>query len=348
MKPPSPGRSVPRMSDIAERAGVSRMAASAVLMGTGQGRIRVSEATAKRIRDIASEMGYQPNLAARQLAGGRSGVIAIVAHDWKNFLAQRVLVWLHEAAEQQGFRVLATRLTQGLPTLEQITRELQAGWFDGLVYLAHENQDQWTDVAALLQQFSPVVTAVGELHIPNAASVISDVATGATQTIEHLATRGYRRPIVVAEQITTIDMQQRLESYQRSGQQQGLRFDASSVLVETQGWQIGDPAFHERFNQLARLILHERQADCVICDTDFTAAGLIAACRRLEVSVPDELAIVGWGDLQFAGVFDPPLTTVSHRLEPLMDAVIQQLTSPHEVTHDVQRIPTELIVRASA
>ena len=105
---PSSRRPV-RMVDIAERAGVSRMAVSAVLMGTGNGRIGVSVKTAERIRQIADELGYRPNAAARQLAGKRSGVIAVVAHEWRDFIAQRVLAWLHECAERQGFRILTTK-----------------------------------------------------------------------------------------------------------------------------------------------------------------------------------------------------------------------------------------------
>lgn len=324
------------------------MSASAVLMGTGQGRIRVGAATAERIRAVAKELGYQPNPAARQLAGGRSGVVAIVAHNWKNFLAQRVLVWLHEAAEQQGFRVQATRLTHGLSSLEQLTRELKSGWIDGLVYLAHENQHQWDEVSELLQQVRPVVTVFGEMRVPGTSSVISDVAVGAEQTIEFLTGRGRRKPVFVTEQIETKDIQIRLAAYRQSSQERNLVFDDSQVVVETRGWNVSDPAHQTRFDGLAQRLVSQLQADSVICDTDFTAAGLLSAFRRLNVRVPDDIAVIGWGDLQFAGVIDPALTTVSHRLIPLMDLVIQELSKPLTISPEDYRIATELVIRATA
>ncbi len=102
-----------RMVDIAQKAGVSRMAVSAVLMGTGNGRVRVSTETAERIRKIADDLGYRPNRAAQQLAGRGSGIVAVVANDCRNFLTQRALAWLHEAAQQDGLRVMAQFAPEG-------------------------------------------------------------------------------------------------------------------------------------------------------------------------------------------------------------------------------------------
>lgn len=340
-----------RMIDIAEKAGVSRMAVSAVLMGTGSGRIGVSTKTAERIRQIAAELGYRPNAAARQLAGKRSGVIAVVAHDWKNFLAQRVLAWLHESAEKQGFRILASQAPVGLGPVEQLLRDTRAGWVDGIVYLAHENEPQWQAVTELLIQNPAVVSMGGDLRIPGVTSVISDVATGARASIRHLHECGRRAPVLITEETESKSIQARIAAYTSAAAEFDVRFDRSHIYQATRGWIVSDPNHYPRFEELARRIVDKYEADSVLCDTDFTAAGLLRAFRRLSIRVPEEISVIGWGDLQFAGVFDPRITTVTHQLPELLTHVVtklQQQLETRESAGVVELVETKLLIRETA
>lgn len=313
------------MADIAERAGVSRMAVSAVLMGTGKGRIGVSATTAERIRRIADEIGYRPNAAARQLAGKRSGVIAVVAHSWKNFLAQRVLAWLHESAEKQGFRILATQATTSLDSVEQLLRDVQGGWVDGIVYLAHENEQQWPAVSQLLQQNRAAITVGGDLRIPGVTSVVSDVVAGARSSIQLLWQRGCRKPLLVTEETESQSIQARIATYLSASAECGMLFGTDRVYRETQGWLVSDPGHYGRFDELARTVIDTFRADSVLCDTDFTAVGLLRAFRKLGCRIPQDISVVGWGDLQFSAVFDPRITTVTHQLPELLTEVVTRL-----------------------
>ncbi len=344
----TPSRRPPRMADIAERAGVSRMAVSAVLMGTGNGRIGVSAKTAERIRQIADEIGYRPNAAARQLAGKRSGVIAIVAHSWKNFLAQRVLAWLHESAEKQGFRILATQATNSLDSVEQVLRDIRGGWVDGIVYLAHENEAQWPDVAKLLNQNHAAITVGGDLRIPGVTSVVSDVVAGARSSIELLRQRSSQRPVLITEETESKAIQARIATYLSASTECGMAFGPDRVHRETQGWMVSDPAHYARFEELARTILDKFRADSVLCDTDFTAVGLLRAFRKLGIRVPQEISVIGWGDLQFSAVFDPRITTVTHQLPKLLTEVVTRLHQQIDAGAGggcTQLVETQLVVR---
>jgi DNA-binding LacI/PurR family transcriptional regulator len=340
-----------RMVDIAERAGVSRMAVSAVLMGTGNGRIGVSVKTAERIRQIADELGYRPNVAARQLAGKRSGVIAVVAHDWKNFLAQRLLAWLHECAERQGFRILATRAPEGLEPIEQLLRDVRAGWIDGIVYLAHENESQWPAVATLLKNHPAALTVGGDLQIPGVTSVVSNVVSGAEASMRHLHERGRTNPVLVTEELESKAIQTRIAAYQATAAECGINFNESKIIQETQGWLVSDPEHYGRFDELARIITDKLRADSVLCDTDFTAVGLLRAFRRLGIRVPTEISVIGWGDLQFSAIFDPSVTTVSHQLPELLSQVVSRLQKQLESTAKagvVDLIETKLVTRETS
>lgn len=350
-----PSVSPPKMADIAKRAGVSRMAVSAVLMGTGGGRIRVSTETAERIRQIAQEINYRPNPTAQQLARKRSGVVAIVAKDWKNYLTQSSLAWLHEAAEEHGFRIMTARGGNDMSAIDPVIRDLQAGWIDGLVYFAYQNEAQWAELKAALGEYSSaVVVAVGDLRIPGVVSVISDIAEGARASFLHLVERGYRRPVFITEEADTRFTQTRMQMYCSVAREQGIRFDENSVIVEGLDWLIGNPRFYPKFDGLLRKVRDEYQADAVICDSDFTAAALIRSCYRQKVSVPDELAILGWGNLQFANATTPSITTVSYNLSQLLSVVLVKLQQRLNHGNDeadpdpdqwVEYVPPALIIR---
>lgn len=339
-----------RMVDIARKAGVSRMAVSAVLMGTGQGRVRVSSQTAERIRTIAAEHGFRPNPAAQQLAGRSSGIIAVVANNWQNYLTQRALAWLHEAAVHAGTRVMAQFCQDDIAPIRSLLRDVRAGWIDGVVYLAYENEQQWPEIAELFRSVPTALVAIGDLDDGDVSSVISDVSTGARASIAHLHDQGRSRPVFVSEETESAAFAQRRDAYRAAARERGIPFDDSRIVIETKGWRLLDPGFYARFDELARRLIDSLQADSILCDTDFTASGLIRAFRRIGVRVPEDVSVIGWGDLQFAGLFDPPLTTVSLELPTLLTRAVERLKRAREKQpqESIDRVDTRLVIRESS
>lgn len=339
------GRTAVRMKDVAEVAGVSRMAASAVLMGTGNGRIRVSEETAEAIRKAASDLGYRPNIAAQQLAGKRSNVIALVVRDTRNFLTQKVSAELQKDAEEHGLRILSVSSHPKLDAFNRALQDLDAGWVDGVIYLAHENEEQWEEVGRQFQNRQKVLTVLENPGIPGIPRVSSDVTTGATETVEHLVSTGRKSICLITEQRESIAIQERIEVYRRELTQRGIDFGEDRIVVDTKGWLVNDPNTFPKFDEICRHFLEDLHADAIICDSDFNAVCVSRSLRRLNVSVPDQVAVVGWGDLQFASLLDPPLTTVAHDLSGILKAAIGAIQSETpEETPEIQ-VPTRLRIR---
>jgi DNA-binding LacI/PurR family transcriptional regulator len=348
--PPEPSAPPVRMVDIARKAGVSRMAVSAVLMGTGAGRVRVSTQTAERIRTIAQESGFRPNPAAQQLAGRSSGIIAVVANNWKNFLTQHALAWLHDAAAKAGTRVMAQFCQSDVAPIRSLIRDIHSGWIDGVVYLAYENESQWPELADVFRSLPSAVVAIGDLCDPTISSVISDVTSGARATIAHLHERGRWNPVFISEETESAAFQQRRQAYIEAADELGVVFNDARIVIETRGWLVSDAAYYPRFDALARRVVETMKADSVICDSDFTACGLIRALRRLHIRCPQDVSVIGWGNLPFSGLFDPPITTVSLELPTLLTRAVERLQRakqklPHET---IERVETRLVVRESS
>ncbi|RCS54027.1 LacI family transcriptional regulator [Bremerella cremea] len=339
------GRTAVRMKDVADVAGVSRMAASAVLMGTGNGRIRVSEETAEAIRKAASDLGYRPNIAAQQLAGKRSNVVALVVRDTRNFLTQKVTAELQREAEEHGLRLLSVGSYPKLDGFNRSMQDLDAGWVDGVIYLAYENEEQWSEVGRQFQTRKRVLTVLNDPGIPGTGHVSSDVTTGAAETIEHLISTGRKQICLITEESDTIAIQRRIEVYRQELAKHGIDFGNDKIVVDTKGWLVNDPTTFPKFDKICRYFLEEIKADAIICDTDFNAVAICRSLRRLNIAIGEQVAVVGWGDLQFSSLLDPPLTTVEHDLPGILKAAINAIQSdtPEETTEIL--VPTRLRIR---
>ncbi|MHC2066265.1 LacI family DNA-binding transcriptional regulator [Bremerella sp. T1] len=339
------GRTAVRMKDVAEMAGVSRMAASAVLMGTGNGRIRVSEETAESIRKAAKDLGYRPNIAAQQLAGKRSNVVALVVRETRNFLTQKVTAELQREAEEHGLRLLSVGSYPSTDGLQRVVQDLDAGWVDGVMYLAHENEEQWDEVAELFKSRDNVLTVLENVGRDGVCRVISDVRTGAKETIDHLVSTGRKRVALLTEQRESLSILDRIEAYREFLEAHGMELSEEQIVVDTKGWLVNDPTTFPRFDDICRRLVDDVGADAILCDTDFNAVAVCRALRRLNYHVPDKVAVIGWHDLQFSSLLDPPLTTVAHDLPALLKAAVNVIQSDDAEKPGEVLVPTKLRIR---
>ena len=128
----------------------------------------------------------------------------------------------------------------------------------------------------------------------------------------------------------------------------GRPLEPDQTCLATRGWTEKD---FDKMDPLCGDLL-DRGADAVVTDTDFTACMLIRSLRRRGVRVPDDVAVVGWGDEEMAAWHDPPLTTTSYEFRQVADAALDLLTdwieNPAGGDHPSRTVPMKLIVRESA
>ena len=336
------------MTDVARRAGVSQAAVSHVLSG-GTNTTRVSEKTASRIREIAKQLNFHPNHAAQQLSGKRSGIIGVLGSNWYgDQIPIRLLAWLTREAALRGLVIMAEE-TEGFPhALEQCPNKFLSWNVDGMLFLAYNNDDLWPAAAASLVQVPRVISVMGDAGIPGSYSVESDLADGMRQTVRHLHAQGRRRMVLIVEGLDRQINSQRRQAFRDAHAELGLACDDVQVCLATRGWSEGDVP---KWDGLRDELIDVRGADAIVTDSDATAAGLLAACHRRGVRVPDELALVGWGNTTISRWIDPQLTTVDFLPRQIMGQALDLMTAlierPDEEQPRTIRLKPELIVRAS-
>ncbi len=324
------------MRDVAERAGVSVGTVSNVLNRPD----RVTPATLAKVRDAIDALGFVRNDAARQLRAGSSRAIGLVVIDAYNPFFGEVSRGAEDRAGDDGLIVLLANSDEN-PDRERLALELFAEQrVKGLIISPADGVDE--QLAQLRRQRIPVVLIERTTTDPEVPSVAVDNLAGGRLAVEHLVERGRRRIVFAAGQLELAQVRDRLT---------GARAAAGAVpleVMDTGGLSVG----HGRTvgDAIAALAPDDRP-DAVFAVNDLIALGVVQGLRTAGLRVPDDVAIVGYDDIDFAASAEVPLTSVrqpgariGHTAVDLLLAVIDgiPIAEPH-VTFQ-----PELIVRASS
>lgn len=331
----------PTSADVATEAGVSRTTVSFVLNGRTD--VSIPAQTRQRVLRAAETLGYHPHAPARQLAGGRSHVLALVLRQTPEQIAAdavlaETLRGLAHAARSQGFRVMVEPLGQDGPDATYAGL-LRAQHADGLIISGPRIDDP--QLTALVRDGFPVVLQ-GDLPGLDAPSVDVDNVAGARGAVEHLLALGHRRiacitnaPLVYTAAI------ERLEGYRQALAAAGIAEDPA--LITTADFDA--PSGHAAMVDL----LARTHFQAVFAASDVVALGAIGALRQAGHRVPDDVSVVGFDDIRLAAFFDPPLTTVRLPAFELGQAagraLLERVADPAATGRVL--LPTDLIVRAS-
>jgi DNA-binding LacI/PurR family transcriptional regulator len=315
--------------DVARRAGVSQSTVSLVFSGKGRG--RVSEATQEHVRQAARELGYRPNVAAQALRLGSSGAVALLVPDITNPFFSRVLRGAQRAAAAGGYTVALIDTANDRRWEEQTFEALRAGPVDG--YLLFE-----VSAPEALGPDQHVVLM--ESEAPRRPSVRFDAEGGAAAAFGHLLELGHRRVGHLAAAFDAPTFHLREAARRRVLAEAGIDPDDQPRVMTAIDIDAARDA--------AGPLLAEGPT-AVFCDDDLIAAGLYLAARERKLRVPRDLSIVGFDDMDFARVLEPPLTTVALDAELLGASAFELLETRMAGRRTRRRVvlPTELLVRGS-
>ena len=315
--------------DVARHAGVSQSTVSLVLSGKAPG--RVSEATQERVRRSARELGYRPNVAAQALRLGASRAVALLVPDITNPFFSRVLRGAQRAAQAAGYTVALVDTANDRRWEEQSFEALRAGPVDG--YLLFE-----VSRPEALGPGEHVVLM--ETEAPRCPSVRFDAEGGAAAAFRHLLELGHRRIGHLAAAFDAPTFHLRDAARRRVLAEAGLDPDEQPRAMT--------PIDIDAARDAAGPLLAERPT-AVFCDDDVVAAGLYLAARESGLRIPAELSVIGFDDMDFARVLDPPLTTVALDGEQLGASAFELLEARMAGRRARRRVvlPAELLVRGS-
>jgi DNA-binding LacI/PurR family transcriptional regulator len=291
----------PTLEEVAARAGVGRGTVSRVVNGSSQ----VSPQAREAVERAIEELGYVPNRAARALVTSRTDAIAVVVSQaGDRFFVDpffgRMLLAIGAALVGTGIQQ-QLMIAQSRPERRMIEEHLTRQHIDGALLLSLPGNDALA--AELEERGVPTVRAGHPTRAQPACYVAPDDRGGAAQAVRHLVERGRRQVATIAGPPDTVAGATRLAGYRD--------------VVGTGCVGYGD--FGEDSGATAmREILHRvPDVDAVFAASDSMAAAALRALRAAGRRVPDDVALVGFGDSTVARLTDPPLSSVHQPVEAI-------------------------------
>lgn len=331
-------------ADVAREAGVSKTAVSFAFNSPE----RLGTATASRIRDVASSLGYRPDPVARMLTTGRTGTIGILTPQSLSVMFANPFFaafgeGVAQAIEESGFGL---RLIS--PLHGSLIDAMGLAVVDGLLAVGLSGYHPEFD--EVRRSRLPIVMVDSGTHA-DFLSVELDDESGARAAAEHLLGLGHTRFLVIGVESPypswrddpEVVLNRRLDGYRAAIVAAGLELPDDAIVVGPPGIEGGHAAFERAWQDGLR-------PTAVLAMSDAMAIGAIRAIREQRLRVPEDISVVGFDDLEIAEFVDPPLTTVhqparrrGEEAAELLLAAIAGQDMP--VVHRVYQ--TRLIVRAS-
>ncbi|MFI6320047.1 LacI family DNA-binding transcriptional regulator [Nonomuraea sp. NPDC050556] len=328
----------PTLEAVAARAGVSRATVSRVVNGQTTVAPEIRDAVVRAI----DELGYVPNSAARSLVTQRTDSIALVVSEPPTRVFSedplfstviRSASYELEAADKQVVLMLAGTAKSHA----RVERYIASGHVDGVMLISMHGADPLP--AALARLRVPVVS-YGRPAVPvEIPFVDNDNVGGAELAVGHLVQLGRRRIATIAGPQDMIGGQDRLAGYRNVLRES----DHRSIVA------VGDFTRESGAIAMRQLLRDDPQLDAVFVANDLMAVGALQALRQAGRRVPDDVAVVGFDDIEAAKYTDPPLTTVRHPIFEQAAAMVKLLLGLFEDgPTDPVILPTELVIRESA
>ncbi len=328
------------LEDIAKRAGVSRSTVSRVV----NDQPNVKKVVRERVKQVIAETGYEPHAAARSLAARRTNVIGLVIPSAVHTLFTdpyfpRLTEGIAQASNDADFTLSLFLFDSPEDERRMYPRITRKGLLDGVLVQATHIDDE-------------IFTWLGEGNIPyvvvgrpsktaEMSYVDVDNLYGAYQAVSHLIRLGHRHIGTVTGPLDTEAGKDRLAGFRNALSDRGLLID-EELIAEGDFTEIGG------YQATMRLI--PEQPSALFVASDMMALGALRALREEGISVPEDVALVGFDDLPPAALADPQLTTVRQPIKRLGVKAVEILTDligkPRSPAQQVI-FSTELVIRTS-
>ncbi|MEV4704181.1 LacI family DNA-binding transcriptional regulator [Actinoplanes sp. NPDC049316] len=289
----------PGLKDVAARAGVSIKTVSNVVNGY----VHVSPETRARVQQAIDALGYIPNVAARQLRSGRSGVIALAVPELQSPYFAELAGLIVQAAERRSWTVLIDQTDGHADRERNLVAGLRRHAIDGLIFsplaLAGEELSTTGD--------TPMVLLGERIWHGPADHVAIDSTAAAMEATRHLAGLGRRRIAAIGAQSrpSAVTAHQRLAGYRAALAEAGLPEDPR-LIAEVESFHRVDGAA-----AMAALLDGPEPPDAVFCFNDVLALGALRTLLERGLSVPGDVAIAGFDDIEDGRFSTPTLTTIA-------------------------------------
>lgn len=309
------------IKDIARMANVSHTTVSRALKDSPE----IGEETRRRIKELAQRLNYTSNALARGLVLKRSDSIGLVIPDIINPYYAHISKAIENVASGRNFSLIICNTDRNPEKERHYLQFLRAKQVDGIIMVPVTNRPE--PLQDLVRDGIPLVLIDNWVPGVTADFITNDNFAGAAAAVRHLIRRGKRRIVHFAGPRDSFASQERLRAY--------LQVMAEQGLAVPEAWVIPTNATFEEGERAARQLLHAGELpEAIFAVNDVVAMGALKYFYRKGVRVPEDLALMGYDDIEMVAMLPVALTTVRQRKHELgrtaAQMILERILAPDE------------------
>lgn len=294
----------PTLSDIARAAAVSRSAAARVLLGTGGDHVRVSPATRARIETEARRLQYAPNRQAQQLRGVTSKTFGVILDSLNVPVMSQRLFALESVAGRRGYRLLVGRTQGQTDALREYVADFTGRDVEAILCLFDLSPGRDERAKTGLGKFRKVVFH-GRPAWRGGYCIRVDTEAAINDCVDHLILRGKKTPALSLWNCASDElMELRRSAFTRRIARHGGKgfvWDAASE---------GSNPSPDVLDRGIEFMVKQCRSDAILASNDIWATRFILQLQKNGLRIPEDVAVIGYDNLDIASVVSPALTTI--------------------------------------
>ncbi|MFA5659456.1 MAG: LacI family DNA-binding transcriptional regulator [Oscillospiraceae bacterium] len=323
------------LKDVAKKAGISVTTVSRVLNNRGY----IGEQTREKVYSAIKELKYQPNEIARSLSKKRINFIGVIVPSVMHPFFCKVVNYLEKFANEKGFKILLCNSNHEREKEIEYIEMLKANKVSGIVICSRTQ-----DIGEHLDVDLPIVAIERKINKHPEISVVQcENYQGGVLAAKHLIEAGCKNVINIsgiAEMLMPAD--ERTRGFIDVCKEAGIEYS----IYNTEEKQFYIMNYEE---YLFKIVSENDGADGIFASSDIIAAQFIQACAKKNISIPNEMKIVGFDDIQIAVLTSPKLTTIHQPVEEMckqaVEIILKKLSG--EIVPLQTVLPVELIKRGT-
>lgn len=288
------------IKDIARELGISPSTVSRALKDHPD----ISPETKKAVNELAEKLNYQPNIVALSLRQSKTNTLGVIIPEIVHFFFSTVISGIEDVAYSAGYNVIITQSNESLQREKTDIKALFNSRVDGMLISLSRETSTFDHIDGILAKGVPMVFFDRVYDTPISSKVIVDDLSGAKDATQHLIDQGCTR-IAHLEGPPNLDItKQRLNGYLEALRENNIPVHEDLIMACPFG------TIEEGKLATEKLLKMENRPDAIFSTNDPAAMGAMQAIKEAGLSIPKDIAVVGFSNWFFSALMDPPLTSV--------------------------------------
>ena len=326
------------MKEVAKLAGVSVGTVSKYL----NNHHTLKEETKKRVEEAINTLQYKPNLLARSMRTGKTNTLAVIVPDITNPFYAETYNSIKQSALQKGYTAILYTTNDSPETISQYLSGMSIHHVDGLILCFINNRKAIDDFTGIHPE-TPMVFIGWDIGDTGYNSVVIDVFEGMFNSTRHLIELGHSRIAYVGGPENDMISRDKFSGYTKAIKASGYETDPRFVFHNNYTLQSG-------YNSARKLAMLHEMPTAIVAENDILAIGCMKYFLQKRISIPDDIAVIGFDNIPLSAMYEPSLSTIALPVTRMGEEAIKILMSKIDKPALKNRqiiLKTQLVVRNS-